>query len=62
MPDSAYRVHGGGFAGTIQAFVPAELVAKFTDMLEGVFGDGNVYVLSVRKYGAVSLEALKQQK
>lgn len=55
-------MHGGGFAGTIQAFVPAELVAKFTDMLEGVLGDGNVYVLSVRKYGAVSLEALKQQK
>ena len=62
VPDSAYRVHGGGFAGTIQAFVPAELVAEFTDMLEGVFGEGNVYVLSVRKYGAVSLEALKYKK
>lgn len=58
-PGSAYRVHGGGFAGTIQSFVPKTLVPKFIETLEGVFGSGNVYVLSVRKYGAVMLENLK---
>lgn len=59
VPHSAYRVHGGGFAGTIQSFVPKALVGKFTETLEAVFGKGNVYVLSVRKYGAVMLENLK---
>lgn len=59
VPGSAYRVHGGGFAGTIQSFVPKALVGKFTDTLEGVFGKGNVYVLSVRKYGAVMVDNLK---
>ena len=58
VPHSAYRVHGGGFAGTIQAFVPSEKVAEFTETLEGVFGRGSVYVLSVRRYGAVMLDNL----
>lgn len=58
VPHSAYRVHGGGFAGTIQSFVPKHIVPEFTEALEGVFGKGNVYVLSVRKYGAVMLEKL----
>ena len=57
-PHSAYRVHGGGFAGTIQSFVPKAKVAEFTSTLEAVFGEGNVYVLSVRKYGAVMLDKL----
>ncbi len=56
--NSAWRVHGGGFAGTIQAFVPKNLVADYKELLEGVFGQGNVYVLSVRKYGAVALDAI----
>ena len=59
VPNSAYRVHGGGFAGTIQAFVPKALVGAFTDAEESVFGKGNVYVLAVRPYGAVMLENLK---
>ncbi len=58
VPHSAYRVHGGGFAGTIQSFVPKNKVSEFTKTLESVFGEGNVYVLSVRKYGAVMLEKL----
>ena len=58
VPNSAYRVHGGGFAGTIQAFVPKTLVNAFIDTEEAVFGKGSVYVLSVRPYGAVALDAL----
>ena len=49
---------GGGFAGTIQAFVPKALIDTYRATLEGVFGEGNVYVLSVRKYGAVCVDAL----
>ena len=56
--DAAWRVHGGGFAGTIQAFVPKAKVAQYKTELEKVFGEGNVYVLGVRKYGAVSLDAI----
>ena len=55
---AAYRVHGGGFAGTIQAFVPKSLIDTYRAILEGVFGEGSVYVLSVRKYGAVCIDAL----
>ena len=55
---SAWRVHGGGFAGTIQSFVPSEKVQEYKNTLESVFGDGSVYVLKVRKYGAVCLDAL----
>lgn len=56
--NAAWRVHGGGFAGTIQAFVPQKSVSAYKESLEKVFGEGNVYVLGVRKYGAVSLEKL----
>lgn len=58
--NAAWRVHGGGFAGTIQAFVPKAKVAEYKESLEKVFGEGNVYVLGVRKYGAASLEALNK--
>ena len=56
--NAAWRVHGGGFAGTIQSFVPQELVEKYRNTLEGVFGEGSVYVLKVRKHGAVCLDTL----
>lgn len=45
------RVHGGGFAGTIQAFVPDEMVAQYKDAMDGIFGDGSCSVLKIRKYG-----------
>lgn len=47
----AWRVHGGGFAGTIQAFVPDELVKDYTDAMKSIFGDDSCYVLSIRKGG-----------
>ncbi|MCR4923450.1 MAG: galactokinase [Lachnospiraceae bacterium] len=47
----AYRVHGGGFAGTIQAFVPDNLVDYYKREIEKCFGEGSCYVLMIRKYG-----------
>ncbi len=48
----AWRVHGGGFAGTIQAFVPNDLLDLYISALENVFGEGACYKLSVRTAGA----------
>lgn len=47
----ACRVHGGGFAGTIQAFVPEAKVAAYKSYIEEIFGEGACYVLSICKYG-----------
>lgn len=52
---AAWRVHGGGFAGTIQAFVPSELVGSFQSAMDGVFGTGSCLVLRIRPVGAVKL-------
>lgn len=49
------RVHGGGFAGTIQAFVPNELVAVYKDTMNHLFGEGSCHVLKVRKYGGMKV-------
>ena len=49
----AWRVHGGGFAGTMQAFVPQEKLPIFVCSMETVFGKGSVTGLSVRPLGAV---------
>ncbi len=51
----AWRVHGGGFAGTIQAFVPNELVGEYTDAMKSIFGDDSCYVLSIRPFGGVEI-------
>ncbi len=47
------RVHGGGFAGTIQAFVPLEILDTFKTEIEKVLGEGKCHVLSVRAEGGV---------
>jgi galactokinase len=52
---AAYRVHGGGFAGTVQAYVPAELVETFTGVMDGAFGVGSTYDLRIRPVGAARL-------
>ncbi len=54
--NGAWRVHGGGFAGTIQAFVPNELIDDYTQTLEHVFGKGKCHKLFIRKKGAVKVE------
>jgi len=48
----AWRVHGGGFAGTIQAFVPRHLLEKYISTLEHVFGKGACQSLFIRRKGA----------
>lgn len=52
---AACRVHGGGFAGTIQAFVPNDLVEHFKNTLNSVFSDGACITLSIRPHGAVRI-------
>ena len=51
----AYRVHGGGFAGTIQAFVPNEMLDEYKTAMENVFGIGNCHVLIVRPVGGTKV-------
>ncbi len=51
----AYRVHGGGFAGTVQAFVPSEMVEEFTALMDGAFGAGATSDLKIRPVGAARL-------
>jgi galactokinase len=45
------RVHGGGFAGTIQAYVPFDLLDEYKKSMESVFGPNTCYILTVRKWG-----------
>ena len=52
---AGYRVHGGGFAGTIQAFVPNDLVDDYKRGIEKYFGEGSCHVLKVRKYGGMKV-------
>ena len=51
----AYRVHGGGFAGTVQAYVPLAEVDAFRRETERIFGAGACYVLQLRECGAAAL-------
>ena len=47
----ACRVHGGGFAGTIQAFVPLDMLDGFKTAVQSVLGEGSCHVLTVRAGG-----------
>ena len=49
----AWRLQGGGFAGTIQAFVPVDLLDTYKAAIDGCFGEGSCHVLNIRNYGAV---------
>jgi len=51
----AWRVHGGGFAGTIQAFVPMDLLESYREAMEAVFGADCCYVLNVRPQGGAKI-------
>ncbi|MPN12420.1 Galactokinase [bioreactor metagenome] len=51
----AWRVHGGGFAGTMQAFVPNELLDIYLTEMKKVFGENSCYVLSIRPYGGIKV-------
>ncbi len=47
------RVHGGGFAGTIQAFVKNDFVSNYKEFINKIFGENSCHVLKVRKYGGI---------
>ena len=51
----AYRVHGGGFAGTIQAFVPETEADGFVSSMRKVFGENSCYILKVRSHGGCEI-------
>jgi galactokinase len=51
----AYRVHGGGFAGTIQAFVPVDMLDAFVAGMDAALGEGACHVLSIRPQGGVEM-------
>lgn len=53
--DCAWRVHGGGFAGTIQAFVRRELASAYAALMDSVFGEGACMLLSIRAEGAMRI-------
>ena len=52
----SYRVHGGGFAGTIQAFVPVDMLDTFKAEIEAVLGEGMCHVLTIRPIGGYELK------
>lgn len=52
----ACRVHGGGFAGTIQCYIPTEMLADYKQMIEAAFGLGSCSVLSIRPVGGYELK------
>lgn len=53
--NGACRVHGGGFAGTIQAYIPNKILNEYVKMIENVFGEKSCYILNIRNYGAIKV-------
>ena len=53
--DANVRVHGGGFAGTIQAFVPLDQTEAYREKMDALFGAGSCYVLRIRPVGGVKI-------
>ncbi len=51
----AFRVHGGGFAGTVQAFVPADMVQGFQEKMDAALGKGRCHVLFIRHTGGLEI-------
>jgi len=52
----ACRVHGGGFAGTIQAYLPLDCLEEYRKLMDEIFGKGALTVLRIRSKGAIELE------
>jgi galactokinase len=61
IKQGACRVHGGGFAGTIQVFLPQTAVAGYVRQMEKVFGEKSIRVLSIRPYGSVHINGMLGQ-
>jgi galactokinase len=56
--EGACRVHGGGFAGTIQAYIPDSHLREYVELMEGILGEKAVTVLSIRPHGTLHLNSL----
>ena len=52
---AAWRVHGGGFAGTIQCYVPMQYVCEYRALMDSIFGEGSCIVLRIRPVGATKI-------
>ena len=52
----ACRVHGGGFAGTIQCYIPTEMLSAYKEMIEKVFGNGSCNILNIRPVGGYEIK------
>ena len=52
----SYRVHGGGLSGTVQAFVPVDMLDQFKANIESNLGQGSCHVLNIRPYGGIRVQ------
>ena len=52
----ACRVHGGGFAGTVQCYIPTDKVSEYKKTIEAVFGQGSCHILSIRPVGGYEIK------
>lgn len=55
----AWRVHGGGFAGTIQAFVPNNRVERYVQAMKAIFGEGSCHALIIRPRGTIKVDLIQ---
>lgn len=53
--EGAFRVHGGGFAGTVQIFLPEEKAESFVASMSAVFGENSCYILNIRSVGGCEI-------
>ncbi len=53
--EGACRVHGGGFAGTIQCYIPNDRIDEYSEMIDGVFGKGSCSILNIRQIGGCEI-------
>ena len=51
----AVRVHGGGFAGTVQAFVPLDMLEEFHNKINDCLGEGHCHIMSIRPVGGLEI-------
>lgn len=54
--NGAVRVHGGGFAGTVQAFVPNDLVNAYRSEMDRIFGQNSCYIMTIRPFGGIEIK------
>lgn len=60
LKDAAVRVHGGGFAGTILAFVPNDQTRSYFELMQAVYGDNAVMKVSIRNHGTSHVEKIEK--